>query len=88
MTSHLPECLHDDTIYGLQGLCVCDALRACEQRGLDAARNAVAATDVGGQHFWSVGFRDGTAMALAAIDALRGSGNPDTPPSAEKEEKP
>lgn len=39
--------------------------------GLTAAREAVAAVSVGGQHFWSVGFRDGTAQALAAIDALK-----------------
>lgn len=37
---------------------------------LDAARDAVVAVSVGGQHFWSVGFRDGTTQALAAIDAL------------------
>lgn len=30
----------------------------------------------------------GKSDVLAAIDALRGSGNPDTPPSAEKGEKP
>lgn len=95
-------------------ICICAALRACEQRvredmalqylvsdreqqeqeerafaaGVQAARDAVAAVSVGGQHFWAVGFRDGTEQALAAIDALRGSGNPDTPPSAEKGEKP
>ena len=32
MTDHLPECLHDDDTYGLRGLCICDELRACEQR--------------------------------------------------------
>ena len=37
---------------------------------LDAARGAVAAVEMGGEHFWSVGFRDGITIALAAIDAL------------------
>ena len=32
MSDHLPECLHDDDTYGLRGLCICDELRACEQR--------------------------------------------------------
>ena len=32
MSNHLPECLHDDDTYGLRGLCICDELRACEQR--------------------------------------------------------
>ena len=31
-TDHLPECLHDDQSYGLTGLCICNELRACEQR--------------------------------------------------------
>ena len=34
MSNHLPECLHDDDTYGLRGLCICDELRACEQRVL------------------------------------------------------
>ena len=32
MSDHLPECRHDDDTYGLRGLCICDELRACEQR--------------------------------------------------------
>ena len=40
-SGHLPECLNDDDTYGLRGLCICDELRACEQRVLDAAREAV-----------------------------------------------
>ena len=32
MSDHLPECLHDDDTYGLRGLCICEELRACEQR--------------------------------------------------------
>lgn len=42
---------------------------------LDAARGAVAAVEMGGEHFWSVGFRDGITIALAALDALRGESN-------------
>ena len=94
MTDHLPECLHDDDTYGLRGLCICDELRACEQRvrqsaatlwdrtseqmaaarvegyaaGLDAAREAVAALDIGRDVRFSVDVR---ADALAAIDALK-----------------
>lgn len=44
MTDHLPECPHANsrtaTFYG--GYCVCPLLRACEQRVLDALREAVA----------------------------------------------
>jgi hypothetical protein len=32
MTEHLPECLIDDQTYGLSGLCICNELRAAEQR--------------------------------------------------------
>ena len=42
-SGHLPECLNDDDTYGLRGLCICDELRACEQRVLDSAREAVVA---------------------------------------------
>ena len=96
MSDHLPECY----LSGSPNLCpMCEALRACEQRvndewvrdygghrafalGVQAAREAVAA----------VGVRKDTShdmrvQALAAIDALRGSGNPHTPPSAEKGEQ-
>ena len=68
MSEHKPECPHADprkaTFYG--GYCVCPLLRACEQRVLDAAREAVA----------GVGVRKDTShdmrvQALAAIDALR-----------------
>ena len=80
MTDHLPECPWADRGYAFP--CICDRLRACEQRALDAARKAVAA----------VGVRKDTShdmrvQALAAIAALRGSGNPHTPPSAEKGEQ-
>lgn len=52
--------------------CICDALRACEERVLDDARKAVAALR---GYFGAVDSRDGTVWlekinALAAIDAL------------------
>ena len=47
--------------------------------GLDAAREAVERVS---------SLLQPLGPALAAIDALRGSGNPYTPPSAEKGEKP
>ena len=40
MTDHLPECLVPDFDQGLW-ICICNQLRACEQRVLDAAREAV-----------------------------------------------
>ena len=80
MSDHLPECLHDDRTYGLRGLCICDELRACDQRVLDAARAAVEALEP----LLDVEKRNGgydccgcttpgklLADALAAIDALR-----------------
>lgn len=98
MSDHLPDCFLSEPWNATTNpqVCICDRLRACEQRvaddiwgairegsqyksgfegGLDAARDAVAAVSVGGQHFWAVGFRDGTEQALAAIDAL-GTTNP------------
>ena len=70
MTKHLPECLHDDDTYGLRGLCICDELRACEQRVLDAAREAVATMT-----FDSLQRDQGPVatqrQVLAAIDALK-----------------
>ncbi len=98
MSDHQPECY----LSGPPNLCpTCEALRACEQRvfqeqikgrqhdmvmaylrGLDAAREAVAYLE---ENDWAV--YDSYQKALAAIDALRGSGNPHTPPSAEKGEQ-
>ena len=76
MSDHLPECLHDDRTYGLRGLCICDELRACEQRVLDAAREAVAAlVRYDHNNYALVCQPDGWAIdrdeALAAIDRLR-----------------
>jgi len=83
MTKHLPECLHDDDTYGLRGLCICDELRACEQRVLTAARKAVAALpapykargDFDTYGPYREGRMDMKDSALAAIDALRGESN-------------
>lgn len=111
-----PTCNH---CVGQGCICICNRLRACEQRvrlhaalsweqgfeegrtaGLDAARDAVVnahadpappvwdAMTPDEEKGWLDGNRQAHADALAAIDALRGSGNLDTPPSAEKGEKP
>ncbi len=71
---HEPECIHKpENIDSAKGIrwggspCICDELRACKQRALDAAREAVAALDVGRDVRFSV---DVQADALAAIDAL------------------
>lgn len=67
MTEHLPECLallNDD--------CICDALRACEERVLDAARDAVDEMDLHGCHPYR--FADCNCIGpqvIAAIYAVR-----------------
>ena len=66
MSNHLPECLHD---WPDLPVCICDELRTREKRALDAAREAIAALDIGRDVRFSV---DVQADALAAIDALRG----------------
>ena len=123
--SHLPECPCNEAryqrmeapMYGL--LCICDRLRACEQRvreeeraliaveqttlaelnaeyrkGLDAAREALELLPVSlvdtrfdpdDERRYMQAVR--LTTALAAIDALRGSGNPDTPLSAENPDR-
>lgn len=74
MMDHLPECRKvvgvDDngtTWVRLGERCVCDQLRACEQRVLDAAREAVDSMviETAGNSAATVN------QALAAIDALR-----------------
>ena len=83
MTDHLPECpwpdkpcgpdhepMHDrQPLFCVACLteCICDRLRACEQRVLDAAREAVADMVIR-----TAGNSAATVdQALAAIDALR-----------------
>lgn len=75
MSDHLPECIYAprnvDPDKGIEwggSPCICDALRACEERVLDAAREAVAAlkpsNTIDPDALWV--WED----ALAAIDAL------------------
>ena len=84
MTEHLPECPVAVARPGTFTSCICDRLRACEQRVLDAARAAVEALEP----LLDVEKRNGgydccgcttpgklLADALAAIDALRGEPN-------------
>ena len=66
--THLPECYKE----GSTDSCICDELRACEQRVLDAAREALDALPTeqtvkeGVSEFWVE-----INHAIAAIDALR-----------------
>ena len=70
MTEHLPECFAslcecDDTHFksiDCDFSCICPSLRACEQRMLDAAREAVERVST---------LFEPLGPALAAIDALR-----------------
>ena len=65
-TAHLPECgTNDGSMF-----CICDALRACEQRVLDAAREAVERVS---------SLLQPLGPALAAIDELRNP--PSLPPT-------
>ena len=91
MSEHLPECYWPELPE--RAICICDRLRACEQRVREDERDncwsAVAelvATEflAGVPEWWIV-----KADALAAIDALMvgRSGNPGTPPSAEEGEQ-
>jgi len=43
VSGHLPECECYGRNHGECALCICDRLRACEERVLDAAREAVLA---------------------------------------------
>lgn len=84
MTEHLPECWatypSDPPAW-----CICDELRACKERVLNAAREAVEAIpapykirgdfDTFGPH--AEGKADFKDLALSAIDALR---DRETPP--------
>lgn len=107
MSDHLPECPvpEMDGLWGLpmhpedaKANCICPSLRACEQRVLKAAREAVAALEPLLDVTKSDGGYDCCGCvtpgylwtdALAAIDALMvgRSGNPGTPPSAEEGEQ-
>ena len=69
MTDHLPECPKSADRYAM-AMCICVRLRACEQRVLDAAREAVATMT-----FDSLQMDQGPVatqrQVLAAIDALK-----------------
>ena len=73
LMEHLPECaLSDNTNWPSWEVdcCICDRLRACEQRMLDAAREAVAGLpEVAGWTGELAIIRK--PIALAAIDALK-----------------
>ena len=73
--THEPECPMSS---GAILTCLCDTIRTCEARALDAARDAVAAardanTAPDGRAItsWGVGWDESMTAALAAIDALR-----------------
>ena len=70
MTEHLPECpcLCTDEAYCLcyTAECICERLRACEDRVLNAAREAVARAPMGS------GAYNTKAADLAAIAAIKG----------------
>ena len=71
MTEHLPECWakHDSDP---EAWCICDELRSCEQRVLDAAREAVVVLCWRKQYEAFVSTVD-PQRVLAAIDALKES---------------
>lgn len=62
MSEHLPECWSTDPAF-----CICDRLRAAEQRGYDKAREAVAAVR---EPYLHPQYDEAIDEALAAIDAL------------------
>ena len=76
MTEHLPECpveamLAKGHTVAAQS-CICERLRACEERVLNAAREVVEEMDLHGCHPYR--FPDCNCLGpqvIAAIDALR-----------------
>ena len=86
MTDHLPECGYSPGQPGFGGInsgipstqpylapspCICDRLRACEQRVLDAARDAVEAVWADDPSWDGTNWNNALYDAIAAIDALR-----------------
>lgn len=71
--THLPEC---DPIPPVRS-CICDRLRACEQRLVDAAREAVVPQNVRSAYLVSLSPQEqriavsALELAARAIDALR-----------------
>ena len=66
MNDHLPECYQSEGKWG--GGCICIRLRACEQRVLDAAREAVRV--IASDYLCCMCPTD-EGLTIAAIDALR-----------------
>ena len=66
MSEHLPECPHSepDLNPGFLVMCICDRLRACEQRMLDDDLPAAA---YHGQRGYSIGYRKGLAAAQEVV---------------------
>lgn len=70
MSEHLPEC-HTSMIpdfHNERWICICAPLRACEQRILDAVREAI--REIPTDDFCCMCPED-EGLTLAAIDALR-----------------
>lgn len=70
---HLPECRAKGLgLWDGMGLCICDELRACEQRVLDAAWAAVESVDdARGHGEYRQGWMDAWDACLKLVDALR-----------------
>ena len=79
MTDHLPECpvpgmdaahgpLHPEDA---EANCICIELRACEQRALDAAREAVEREWTEDPSWDGTNWNNALTVAMDAIDALR-----------------
>jgi len=69
MTEHLPECPYEPPV---DNFCICNLLRSCEIRALDAAIEAVAA--INGK--WIFGPRIYKHQAIHAIRLLRKGDQP------------
>ena len=65
--THLPECWLTEGKF--DAVCLCDRLRVCEQRVLDAAREAVAALQMGVLTTGDLLLK--RQDALAALDTLK-----------------
>jgi hypothetical protein len=72
MTTHLPECWATDPS-DPPAWCICDELRACEERVLAAAVQRVESLASGPEEMYEVA--DMYWAAVAAIEALRGEPN-------------
>ena len=72
MTEHLQECWAKDPS-DPPAWCICDELRACEARVLNAAREAVRGVNWFNDEGKMLSAIVATAESLAAIDALKES---------------